>query len=165
MMRRACSWLVPLAVLMLAASPSARAAGTSATLAVSATIVSKNTCKFATNEGALVLAFGLLDPASSADVTKTTTKTMSCNGAAASATFFLTANDGLWPAGAGARRMRHATLATEYLPYSLSISPTTATVAKGAPQTITITGTVTSADFRIGAPGGYSDTVILTVTP
>jgi len=65
----------------------------------------------------------------------------------------------------GARRMQHASLAAEFLPYDLAVSPSTGSIAKNAQQTITITGTVKPTGFQNAAAGGYSDTVAITLTP
>jgi hypothetical protein len=61
--------------------------------------------------------------------------------------------------------MRHATDTTEFLPYSLSITPSSATVPRFAVQTATISGTVAPVDFRNAMAGDFSDTVVLTLDP
>ena len=60
--------------------------------------------------------------------------------------------------------MRHATIPGEYLPYSLSY-PQTGDVIWIIPQTITVTATVTAADYQNARPGAYSDTVSLSLLP
>jgi hypothetical protein len=42
--------------------------------------------------------------------------------------------------------MRHSSVFTEYLPYSLALDPSSGTVPKNAPQTLTISGTVRGTD-------------------
>jgi spore coat protein U-like protein len=62
--------------------------------------------------------------------------------------------------------MRHATDVTEFIPYSLSLSPTTGTGSGPAtPITLTIDGSILNADYVNALAGNYSDTVVLTITP
>lgn len=154
--------------LLLAALLLACAAGqghaASGALAVSATVLSKNNCKFSSN-AASTLAYTNLDPSGTSAVVFSTTRTFECKGSSPNATFFISASDGSYASGAGARRMRHATLTSEYLPYSLDLTPTTATVAKNTLQTLTMTVTITPSQFGNVVAGSYSDTVTLTLTP
>lgn len=147
---------------LLACTPPAWSAEAGA-VGVGATVESKNNCLF--NAKVLTLGFGNIDPAGSADVTATATMTFVCNGAGTLATFFISANDGLHASGAGARRMRHTVTTSEYLPYSISLAPATATVAKGSTQTLTVTGTIQPFQFQNVLAGVYQDTVVLTITP
>ena len=61
--------------------------------------------------------------------------------------------------------MQHTTIATEFLPYSLSLSPTSATVLRLVEQTLTVTGTIQPFQFQNAASGVYRDTVVITLTP
>lgn len=151
-----------LAALLLASLAGAAVADTGS-LAVSAVVPSRNNCKFST--GTLILDFGLINPASTANATATALSTFRCNGSAPLATFGLTVGDGLHSSGPGARRMRHATTLTEYLPYALSVTPTSGSVAKGVDQNVTITGTIQPFEFQNARAGAYQDTVVLTVVP
>lgn len=151
---------------LLAGTDPALADGSS--LSVSAVIVSKNNCKFAsgTAPAAVVTNNGTaIDPSLATTATGTATAKFTCNGASSSATFTVTANDGAHASGPGLRRMQHATVATEFLPYSLAFSPASATVAKGTPVTVTITASVLQAGFQDALAGAYSDTVAVTVSP
>lgn len=150
------------ALCLLVCAPLAWSAGTGA-VGVGATVESKNNCLF--NAKALTLPFGNLDPAGGGDVTATASMTFICNGASTLATFFISANDGLHASGAGARRMQHTVTTTEFLPYSLSVSPATATVTKGTTQTLTVTATIQPFQFQNVLAGVYQDTVVLTITP
>lgn len=152
-----------LCAVLVAGSWQAHAATSSGNIAVSATIVSKNQCKFNTTN--LTLALGLIDPRSPLNTTQSVTTTITCVGNATDATYLITSDDGLYSTGANAPRMRHATLTTQFMPYALSITPASATIPKNVAQTITITGTVLPADVQNLAPGGYSDTVVITLTP
>lgn len=138
------------------------------TLAVATVIVSKNNCKFAAGTApvATVVNNGTaIDPSLTVTATGSATATFTCNGSSASATFTVTANDGAHASGPGLRQMRHATVATEFLPYTLAFSPASATVSKGTPVTVTMTASVLSADYQGALAGTYSDTVTVTVSP
>lgn len=135
----------------------------SSTMAVSAVIPSKNVCKF--SGGALALPFGTIDPSAGANINAVATMGFTCNGSSPFATFGITAGDGLYSSGPSARRMQHQTLAGTYLPYSLTWTPTAATVPKGSAQTLTVTGTLQPSNFQSALPGSYRDVVVLTLTP
>jgi spore coat protein U-like protein len=150
------------ALIMLLMTGGVMAAGTN-TLTVSAVVLSKSNCKF--NSATSTLNFGSLNPASSVDVTATASIVFVCRGSAPIATFFMSDDDGLYETGFDANRMRHATVLTEHLPYSLTLSPITASVPKNVNQTLTLTGTVRAVDYQIAYAGGYADTVILTISP
>ncbi len=149
--------------LALACVGGAQAADTG-TLGVAAVVPTKNNCKF-NGPGALVLDFGTIDPASAANVTATATKTFTCNGASPMATFAIAANDGLYSTGAGARRMRHTSVLTEFMAYSITLSPTSATVPKGSVQTLTVNGVIQPFQFQNVAAGTYRDTVVISLDP
>ncbi|WBY03761.1 spore coat protein U domain-containing protein [Ramlibacter tataouinensis] len=148
--------------LMLLACAGGAAAGQSTTLAVSANVLSKSNCKFDSN-AVSALNFNI-DPSSASDLTVSTTRTFTCNGSANPASFSVTASNGNHASG-GTRRMRHGVTLTAYLPYTLSFSPASGSVAKGASSTLTISGTVASADFQPALLGSYSDTVTVTLSP
>lgn len=160
-LRSGLRWLLLLAA-GLAGAAAAQAAGSSA-MTVSAVVLSKSNCKF--SGGAMILDFGTLNPASSANATASASIGFSCNGSAPMATFAISAGNGLHSSGPGARRMRHATVATEFIAYSISLSPTSATVPKGVAQTLTVAGTIAPGAFQNATVGTYSDTVVITLTP
>lgn len=153
----------PLLLAALVAAGAARAGTDAAVLTVSATVLSKNTCKFSTNS--LTLDFLTIDPSATVDRTVNQTLTFVCNGSSASASWFVSAGNGLYSTGPGARRMRNTAVTTEFLPYSLNVSPTSGTAAKGSTVTLSIAGTVAMADFQMATPGSYSDSVTITVSP
>lgn len=132
--------------------------GASASLAVSATVLSKSNCKFSTATG--TLPFGNIDSGGSADASATASLTFRCNGSAPIATYLISDDDGL-----NANRMAHTSLAGTFLPYQLSYTPTTGSVPRGDPVTLSISGTVRSSDYRVAVAGAYSDTVILSILP
>lgn len=147
--------------LLIIGIPSADAA--SNTLVVGATVISKSNCKF--NSATSALIFGALDPGSTTDAVKTTSVNFICHGSAPMATYAISTDDGLHESGPGANRMKNTAVPTEYLPYALSLTPTSGTVPKNETRTLTITGTVTSQNYRSAYTGDYADTVVISLTP
>ena len=140
------------------------AGSASATMAVSATVLSTSNCRFSAPATA-TLAFGTIDPSGVANVTATASVVLRCGGSAANATFAITDDSGLYETGPGAYRMQHAVTTTAYLGYSVGYSPQTATIPKNTNQTIAITGTITAAQYGNAIAGNFADTVTLTVSP
>lgn len=138
------------------------AAGT-AVVSVSATVLSKNSCKFQ-GSVAVALAFGNISPASATPATASASLAFSCGGASPSVTYALNQNSGMYQTGSNANRMKHATQAA-YLPYTLTITPSSGTVAKNATQNVTVSGSVAPADFQDATAGVYADTVVITLNP
>ena len=135
----------------------------SATLSVTATILSKSNCKFQSNS--TTLAFGDLNPISATDITRQASINFVCNGSAPIATYLIVDDDGLNESGPNSNRMLHATTAGAYLPYSFALSPTTGSVNKGETTSLVVNGTIFGADYRNALVGSYSDTVIITINP
>jgi len=148
--------------LLATLAPSALAAGTH-TLAVSATVLSANNCRF-TNAGPTALSFAPIDPSSTSPVTATASMTFRCTGSSPIATYVVTSDDGIYETGPGAARMRHGTNFTQFLPYTLDL-PQTASVPRNTDQTLTVTGTIAVADFANAMAGAFADTVVMTMTP
>ena len=127
------------------------------TLTVSASVT--GSCRF--SSGTSTLNFGTLDQNSGADATATGSTQFWCTR---NASYTLSANNGLYYDTN--RRMRHATEATEHIPYNLSFTPTTGTGAgKASPITLSLSGTVTNANYVNAIAGNYADTVTLSITP
>lgn len=144
---------------------SATAAGNSL-MAVSATIVSKNSCSFKT--ATANLSYGVLDPLSPVDTTASAAFIFTCHGSAPTVAYLTTQDSGLYSTGPGGNRMRHSTDTTAYLPYSLVLSPDTGSFPKETPpqdHTVTVTGKVLGANYQTALAGNYTDTVTLTVNP
>jgi len=135
----------------------------STVLSVNATVLSKSNCKF--DSKTATLGFGSLDPGNSVDATASVQIGFVCRGSAPLATFVIVGDDGLYETGPGNSRMRHATVLTEFLPYSLVLNPSSGTVPKNAPQTLTISGTVRGIDYQSANAGNYSDTVVISINP
>lgn len=151
-----------LLTLTVAWPPGAQTGTDTAVLAVTAVVLSRNACKVATRN--VTLDFQDIDPAS--EVAKTAQQTLEfvCNGSSPMATYYISADNGQWPAG-GLRRMQHESDTSEFLPYSLSLSPTRGTMPKNMTQTLTISGSVAPAHFQPALGGRYADSVIITVSP
>jgi spore coat protein U-like protein len=140
-------WLWPQAVL----------AADSNNIAVSTTVIP--ICKF--NSSTSTLNF-VMDPSSTADATASTSLTYWCTKGS---TATVTTSNGLYAAGFSPR-MRHTTLVTLFLPYTLSLVGATQTgLGKTAPLTLTINGTVLNASYINAHVGTYGDTVTITVSP
>jgi hypothetical protein len=152
--------LLPLALLV-----GSTAAAAPTNLTVQALVLSKSQCRFRTNAGPPLLDFGDLDPGSGLDVTATTTFDFRCQGSAPMATFSITRDDGLNPAGPNVPRMQHDTDGTQFLPYELTLNPTTGTVPKQVWQTLTISGIVRGPDYATAMLGPYTDLVVLSIDP
>lgn len=136
----------------------------SATVSVSATILSNGRCWFTTN--GTTLDFGTLDPGNPVDVTVGTVLRFRCLGFPA-VTYSIGDDDGLHETGTDANRMLHASLPGAYLPYSMDLSPRSATISWSpfVLRTVNITGTVRGVDYQAAAAGSYSDTVVVSIDP
>ncbi|MEY4729011.1 MAG: hypothetical protein RL020_169 [Pseudomonadota bacterium] len=157
--KNACKKVAALGVALSALfmSASAMAAGTN-TLTVSANVV--GTCKFSTATS--TLGFGALDPSVGAAVNATGSTTYWCTKGVTGVA--ITADNGA--NNSGGRRMKHATSATDFIPYSLTLTPSaTAPAGPGTALTLGLAGGVLGADYTAVAAGNYADTVTLTITP
>ena len=135
----------------------------SVNLSVSATVVSNSNCRF--NSSTSTLNFGALDPGNPVDRTVNTTTTYRCRGSAPVATFVITHDSGRYETAPNAPRMRHMTVTTEYLPYTLTLNPSSGSVPRNTNRTLTITGTVKGDDYKGAYTGNFRDTVVLTIEP
>jgi spore coat protein U-like protein len=127
------------------------------------------TCRVTTPPGAL--NFGNIDPSGLSPVTATITFAMKCTKGTQSTA---AADDGGLHNLAGTKRMQHSATATAFLPYSVSYSGSAGFTGQGfgpatATQVVTVTGTVTPAQFQnalVTISGQkYTDTVTITVNP
>ncbi len=148
-------WLIFFVAVIL--SPGFSLGADSNTLTVSASVT--GTCKF--TSGISTLNFGTLDQSASADATASGSTQFWCTR---NATYTVSANNGLY--FDTSRRMRHATEPTEYIPYSLTFTPSSGTgTGKSSPITLSLSGTITNVNYVNAIAGNYSDTVILSITP
>lgn len=132
-------------------------------LLVSATVLSKNVCRFQTT-GPTALAFGAIDPASTSPASTGITLQYRCNGSSAVATWGVNSDDGLYESGVGSPRLRHDTVTTEFLPYTLTF-PAAGSVPRNTITNMSITATIAPAAFANARIGTYADTVVLTIVP
>jgi len=134
-------------------------------VSVTATVVSRGVCWFTTSNSAL--NFGNLDPSNPVDVNASTNISFRCFRLFGQVTFFIGDDDGLYEAGPNGNRMRHSTVATEYLPYSFNMNPTSGTVPSSlfTNRTLIVSGTVRGVDYQDAIMGNYSDTVVVSIEP
>ena len=137
--------------------------GAFASLAVSASILSKSNCKFSSASSAL--SFGNLDPGNPVDVIVSTTIGFRCMGSAPVATYLITDDDGMHDILPDGNRMRHTALPARFLPYQMTLNPVSGSVPKNVPQTLTVTGTVRGVDYQNAFAGDYADSVVITLEP
>jgi hypothetical protein len=152
-----------IALLACAAACAAQAAG-SGSLTVTAVVLSKSNCRFSGTTTA-TLNFNNISPAATTDAVATSSLVIRCGGSAANATFAISAGDGLFASGAGAPRMRHLATTTEFLPYTITLTPSSATIPKNTDQTIAITGRITPAQVAAAIAGTFADLVAITLAP
>lgn len=132
-------------------------AGDTATVGVSASVT--GTCKF--NSGGTI-AFTLDQTTTAAATGTVTSPAFWCTKGTG---YTVSDNNGV-NALAGARRMKHASIATEFIPYSFSYTTTGTGTGKTTPITLTLTAaTVVNTDFINASAGSYADTVTLSITP
>lgn len=156
--------VIAAAALSLSVLASIGQTGEVGTLTVSAVVLSRSNCRFV-NGPPMNLNFGALDPANPVDVTRSATVDYVCRGSAPIAMFAFQDDGGRYETGPGARRMRHASLAADFLPYSLTYSPQSGNVPRNVRRTLTVTGTVNGSDYTGLAAGNYSDTVVISILP
>ena len=140
----------------------ALAAGTHA-VSVGAVVLSNSKCQF-TNGGPSALAFGSIDPSSTTNRTATASVVFRCTGAAGTAVYNATSDDGLYETAVGSPRMRHAVNTTQFLKYTIDL-PQSGSAPRNTNQTLTVTATVLVADFQDAIAGTYSDSVVLSIAP
>jgi len=147
----------------LAVSTTAAHAAGSLPVSIGATVLSASNCKFQAGSGS-ALSFGSVDPSSGTNATASVTVVVRCGGSAPSATYAVTANDGLHSTGPAQRRMRHSATPTEFLTYSVT-SPVSGTIPKNVNTAVVVEGTITPAQFQNAIAGSFTDTVVLTLAP
>ncbi len=98
---------------------------TAQSVSVSAVVLSSSNCKFRPGS-ATTLPFGTIDPSGLVTATATAVVIVRCGGSAGTATYALSADDGLFSPGAGTKRMRHGVTLTQYMTYTVDL-PASAT--------------------------------------
>jgi Spore Coat Protein U domain len=142
-------------------------AGGTTSLTVNALI--SGTCKVTTAPA--TLNFGTIDPSSLVNATATTTFVMRCSKGTTSTA---ATDNGGQNFAAGVKQMKHSVTAAALLPYAIAYSGDVGLVGAGfggaaASSTVTITGTITPAQFNgaLATNGAeiYTDSVTITVNP
>ena len=152
-----------LSILLLVTIASSSAIAASINFTASAVILSKNQCRFLSNN--FTLDFGNLDPTSGVNVNATATVNFRCLGSTPIASYSISDDDGLHETGLNANRLQHSVDAAQYIPYSLALNPVSGTTPKNVNQTLTVTGTINSPDYQFATVGTYLDTVVISILP
>jgi len=134
------------------------AVGGTASLTVSATILSKSKCRFNTKNP--TLDFGPLDPSNAVARTASVTVSIVCNGSTAIASYLMSDDAGL-----DSYKMTHETDPAQKIPYTLSFTPSSGSAPKGVAQDVSIDGTIQGGDYQTAPTGIYTDSVTLTLLP
>ena len=130
-------------------------------------------CRCNVAAGAISLAFPALNPSLPTDFTNVATIpdpafTFTCVGppaACGAGVLYSLSVTGLSDAGS-THRLRHASQPGEFIPYTISInSAPPPPSARGAPVTVTVSGSVFYSDYQNSYFGTYSDILTITITP
>lgn len=135
----------------------------SSSVNISAVVLSKNVCRFNSNN--VNLNFGTISADVSSDVVATAVLTFRCGGSTPLATFSITDDDGLYETGPGQKRMQNQLVPSEFLPYTMTYTPQMGTIPRNTNTPLTITGTISINDLANATAGNYTDTVILSIVP
>lgn len=152
-----------LLMLLLAFTAGSSVMAASSNLTASAIVLSKNQCRFMNNK--FTLDFGNIVPISGAAVNASATVNFRCQGSTPIASYSISEDDGLHSTGPGLKRMQHSVDGTQYVPYSLTLSPTSGNVPKNTPQILTVDGTINGPDYQFAIPGTYADLVVISILP
>ena len=150
---------VTIAIMVITVSPVL--AARSGLLAVSANVLGKGKCTLQTPPP---LNFGNLDAFNPVDVSKSVTLTIDCTGIGNSGTTFVV--DVINPAPPTIPTLKHtAPASADTIPYTFNLPQDLFAVKNKANYTITLTGTIKGTDYQMAPIGGYTDNVILQVSP
>lgn len=122
-------------------------------------------CRFSST--VQTLSFGTLNPATDGATTAGTGAAVKYKCTKGTAAAGVTADTGLHVSG-GTRRMQHATVVADFIPYTLTITQGTQTglgFGSGNDLSLGVAGAVALTDYANVTAGNYSDTVILSITP
>lgn len=132
-------------------------------VAVSATVITKNTCKFVTGPGNISFS---LDPFNSVNVSPqdVTHIQVRCDGSSDPATFSISDDGGINDVAPGQKQLKATvTGVPHYIPYAMGYSP--ATIPRNTNTQLTVTVSVLGSSYANAYAGTYTDTVTLTITP
>lgn len=140
------------------------AAADNANITVSATVLSRAVCFFSSNN-ALAITIPTINPSGSATASGNVGTSFWCLGLTQTGTYLVTASDGQYSPGAGLRRLRHSTVTTEFMDYSLAISPSSGFANRFQVVNVNVVASIAPSAYGGARAGSYSDTVVLTVAP
>lgn len=152
-----------LSLLLLAIGTGGVAAAASANFTASAVVLSKNQCRFLSNN--ITLDFGNLDPTSGTAANASATVNFRCQGSDPIASYSISDDDGLHKTGPDANRMQSASNPAVYIPYTLTMNPLTGNAPKNTAQTLTLNGAIAGSDYQFAVPGAYTDLVVISILP
>jgi spore coat protein U-like protein len=149
---------------------SAAAYAASSNMTVSATVLNKTGCFFISPT--TPMNFGNIDPSLNTNATATANIVIRCNGNRGT-TAMRIARDAGQNALTNNLRMKHASSAADFLPYSLNLAGANwaaglfivGTIPSNANYSFNLSGTVLPANYRAALMGSYTDNVVLTITP
>lgn len=127
-----------------------------------AALAKNNKCLFQA-VGTMTLDFGTIDPSSSASAVATVTPgTVATIGDCTNGTMAVTADNG--SNFSGGRRLAD-TAKANFIAYTLTLPASQPRPGNATYVPLLITGTILPADFQNAPAGGYSDSVVITVSP
>jgi Spore Coat Protein U domain len=140
------------------------------TVTVSAQVLNKTGCLFIAPT--TPMNFGNIDPSLNTNATATANIVIRCNGNTGNTAMQIARNAGQ-NVLANNLRMQHTTSPTNFLPYSLNLGGVNwaaglfivGTIPSNSNYSFTLGGTVLPADYRPALMGGYTDNVVMTITP
>jgi hypothetical protein len=153
-------------VLMLLAAVEAQAASQGVTVSATATVISKNNCRFQSGPGTITFT---LNPFNAVDTTAqdSTSITVRCTGSGDPASFLISDDGGQNGNIIPGQKQLMATITgvPHYIPYSMSYSPSSA--PKNTIIPLTVSATILGSSYVNAAYSltPYADTVTLTITP
>lgn len=139
-------------------------------MTVSATVLNKTGCFFISPT--TPMNFGNIDPSLNTNATATANIVIRCNGNTGTTNMRIARDAGQNPLTTNLR-MKHNSTATEFLPYTLNLAGANwaaglfivGTIPSNSNYSFNLSGTVLPANYRSALMGGYTDNVVLTITP
>jgi hypothetical protein len=150
-------------VFVLLAAPVAGHAADTGSVRVMAVIRAFTECTVST--GDMDLDFSPPGVESPVGAGRNTSVTYRCAGSGGAMRLKVTDDSGLHGTKGDVKRLRNSKAPEEYIPYRLLLSPVSVPAPGGVSQTLTISGILLGRDYRGAYPGGYRDTVTVTIVP
>jgi hypothetical protein len=148
-------------ILVLSLSLTGRSYAANSIYTVSAAVLSKNSCVFQAPTTAAITF--VIDPGSSSGTLQQSAQLFFiCHGSSNPATFTFSHDYGV-NASAPPNIMKSAS--GKSLNYTITLSPSSGTVAKNSPQTLTVTANIAQNDYKNAVADTYTDTVVVSLNP